>query len=155
MTIYLVRHAKAGSRSEWEGDDWLRPLSPAGQAQARGLLGCFHDARFRHILSSPYVRCMETVVPLSGAHGVEIAPTDALAEGAPLEGALMLLKEHSDSGALLCSHGDVIPMVLDHLAAGGLDIGNSPRCEKGSVWVLKTKGGDVVTARYVPPPSDD
>ena len=69
MTIYLVRHAKAGERGVWEGDDQLRPLSGRGHLQARGLLDVLADAQFDRLLSSPYVRCMETVVPLSGARG--------------------------------------------------------------------------------------
>jgi 8-oxo-dGTP diphosphatase len=153
MTIYLVRHAKAGSRSDWAEDDWLRPLSRDGQAQARGLLEQFHSARFRRILSSPYVRCMETVVPLGAAHGVAIRPADALAEAARLEGALALLKEHVNHGAVFCSHGDVIPMLLEQLAADGLDLGADPRCEKGSTWVLTTKRGAIVSAEYVAPPT--
>ncbi len=66
MTIYLLRHAKAGERNVWEGDDLLRPLSGRGHLQARGLLEVLADAQFDRLLSSPYVRCMETVVPLSG-----------------------------------------------------------------------------------------
>ena len=66
VTIYLVRHAKAGERNVWEGDDRLRPLSGRGHLQARGLLDVLEDAQFDRLLSSPYVRCMETVVPLSG-----------------------------------------------------------------------------------------
>ena len=38
MTVYLVRHAKAGERGVWDGDDQLRPLSGRGHLQARGLL---------------------------------------------------------------------------------------------------------------------
>ena len=33
-TILLVRHGKAGSRSQWDGDDDERPLSSSGREQA-------------------------------------------------------------------------------------------------------------------------
>ena len=36
-TIYLVRHAKAGSRTRWDGDDVERPLNGEGQRQATSL----------------------------------------------------------------------------------------------------------------------
>ncbi len=107
-------------------------------------------ARFEHILSSPYVRCMETVVPLAAHHGLAIEPTDALEEGASLDGVLALMKEHADTGAVLCTHGDIIPLVLERAAANGSSLGHDPQCEKGSIWVLD---GDVTAApklRYIP-----
>ena len=35
--VLLVRHAKAGSRAKWKGEDAERPLDGTGQAQAEGL----------------------------------------------------------------------------------------------------------------------
>ena len=72
MTIYLVRHAKAGERGAWDGDDELRPLSGRGHAQARNLLDVLVDADFERVISSPYVRCMETVVPLAAARRIAL-----------------------------------------------------------------------------------
>jgi hypothetical protein len=66
VTVYLVRHARAGDRSRWTGDDWLRPLSVRGHRQAYLLIKLLADAKFDRILSSPYVRCMQTVVPIAG-----------------------------------------------------------------------------------------
>ncbi len=152
MTIYLVRHAKAGQRSPWAEPDWLRPLTEPGQMQARSLLVTLHKAHFARILSSPYVRCMETVVPLASHHGLPVEPTEALTEGAALDGALALLKEHAEHGAVLCSHGDVIPAILDHVAANGTDLGPDPRCEKGCVWILTGDVTGAPKAKYIPAP---
>jgi broad specificity phosphatase PhoE len=155
MSIYLVRHARAGERSHWRNDDWLRPLSRAGRAQARGLLALLHDARFDRVLSSPYVRCLETVVPLAGARRLPIEPDEALAEGGDLDSVLAIVRKHIGSGAVLCSHGDIIPAVLASLAANGVDLGKNPRCPKGCTWVLDTGGGvDVTSVRYFPPPPE-
>lgn len=155
MTIYLVRHAKAGERSEWDGDDRLRPLSKRGRRQAEGLVGLLDGERFGRIMSSPYVRCMESVVPLAASRGLAVEPTESLSEGASLESALALVKEHAEAGAIFCSHGDVIPMLLEHCAKGGIDLGLDPRVPKGSVWVLETHyDGSVYAARYLPPPPD-
>ena len=155
MTIYLVRHAKAGERGVWEGDDQLRPLSGRGRLQARGLLEVLEDAHFDRLLSSPYVRCMETVVPLSGERGVAIEPVDALAEGATLDEALALARKHAAGGAVFCTHGDIIPMLLEHYANHGVDIGTTPQWPKGSTWALETDAtGEVISARYIPPPPD-
>ena len=69
VTIYLIRHAKAGDRDTWLDDDRLRPLSGRGHRQARLLIDVLEDATFDRVLSSPFVRCMETVVPIAGVHG--------------------------------------------------------------------------------------
>ena len=44
--LYLVRHAKAGERRLWDGDDLDRPLSPKGWKQA-DLLATRLAARWR------------------------------------------------------------------------------------------------------------
>jgi 8-oxo-dGTP diphosphatase len=153
VTIYLVRHAKAGERDAWPDDDELRPLSGRGHLQARGLLEVLADASFDRILSSPYVRCMETVVPLAASRGIAIEPVDSLAEGASLEEALALVRKHTPHGAVLCTHGDVMPMLLDQYAQHGVDIGAVPQWPKGCTWVLDTDAtGEVRAARYLPPP---
>ena len=155
MTVYLVRHAKAGERGVWDGDDQLRPLSGRGHLQARGLLEVLEGAQFDRLLSSPYVRCMETVVPLSGERGVAIEPVDALAEGAALDEALALVGKHAAHGAVFCTHGDVVPMLLEHYANQGVDIGAAPQWPKGSTWALDTDAtGEVTAVRYLPPPPD-
>lgn len=155
MSIYLVRHAKAGVRDSWPGDDEQRPLSGRGRLQALGLLELLSDAQFERVLSSPYVRCIETVVPLAAARRLAIEPVEALAEGAVLEEAVALIRKHTATGAVMCSHGDVIPMLLDHYASNGVDIGAAPQWPKGCVWVLETDStGEVVGAEYLPPPAD-
>ena len=153
MTIYLVRHAKAGERGGWDGEDWLRPLSARGHLQTRGLLELLRDKKFERVVSSPYVRCMETVVPLAGVRGFAIEPSDALAEGATLEEAVALVRKHASHGAVFSTHGEVMPMLLEHYSLQGVDIGPTPQWPKGCTWVLETdQTGDVVSAQYIAPP---
>ena len=107
MALLIVRHAKAGKRREWEGDDRERPVDEKGIRQAAGLrdqLGVYPVAR---IASSPYLRCTQTVAPLSGELGVPIEKRRELEEGASLEETLALLRELGDA-AVLCTHGDVL-----------------------------------------------
>jgi 8-oxo-dGTP diphosphatase len=152
VSVYLLRHAKAGNRSAWSEPDWLRPLTEAGQLQARKLLTTFDDARFGRIFASPYVRCMETVVPLASHHCLPVEPVDALTEGAPVDAALGLVEKLAARGVVLCSHGDIIPALLEQFATRGTDLGPQPRCEKGSVWVLEGDVAATPSARYIPPP---
>jgi broad specificity phosphatase PhoE len=152
VTIYLVRHVKAGERATWNGDDRLRPVSKTGQRQAHQLVDALSDASFERIVSSPYLRCIESLGPLASVRMLAIELSDALAEEAALDDALALLRKHALGGAVLCTHGDVIPMLLEHFARKGVDLGPHPQCPKASVWVLETtSGGDVTSARYIPP----
>jgi 8-oxo-dGTP diphosphatase len=154
MTVYLLRHAKAGDRDSWNDDDWYRPLSVRGHQQARALVEMLEDATFDRILSSPYVRCMESVVPISGVRAMPIEPVEELTEGAALDGAIALVRKHAISGALMSMHGDVMPMLLDHYAAAGVDIPTDREWQKGCLWTLETDNtGEVVRARYTPPPT--
>ena len=155
MTVYLIRHAKAGDRATWRDDDRLRPLSGRGHRQARLLIDLLQDATFDRVLSSPFVRCMETVVPLAAARGLSVEPIEALAEGNALDDALAVVRKHATSGAVLCTHGDLMPAMLDYYAAGGVAIDDVRQWPKGCTWVLDTDTtGDVVAARYLPPPAE-
>jgi 8-oxo-dGTP diphosphatase len=153
VTIYLIRHAKAGDRDTWCDDDRLRPLSGRGHRQARLLIDLLRDAAFDRVLSSPFVRCMETVVPIAAARGLPVEPVEALAEGSRIDEALALVRKHSSAGAILCMHGDLMPMLLDHYAAAGIDIADEQQWPKGCTWALDTDStGEVVRAVYFDPP---
>ena len=151
MTVYLLRHARAGRRSAWKGDDELRPLSKVGRRQANGLLDLLADAEIEQIVSSPYVRCVESVAPLAGKRGLAVDIVDELREGASLEDALRLLDKVAGQSVVLCTHGDVVQTLLTHLKANGVKVGKL-RMEKGSVWALETRKGHVTKATYLPPP---
>ena len=149
----MVRHAKAGDREAWRDDDRLRPLSSRGHLQARLLLPLLEHATFDRILSSPYVRCMETVVPIAGIRGMAVEPVAELTEAAPLDAAIELVRKHAVSGALFSMHGDLLPMTLDYYAAAGVDIPAQREWPKGCIWTLETDNtGEVVRARYTAPP---
>lgn len=155
MPLLLVRHAKAGNRQDWGGDDRLRPLSTAGARQADELARRLVPYKPSRVLSSPYVRCRETVQPLAEQVGVHVEDVAELAEGHSRDAAALIrrLAASLDDPAVaivLCSHGDVIPEVLDHFAVeDGLDLGPAPRCAKGSTWVIEVKAGQLVGASYL------
>jgi 8-oxo-dGTP diphosphatase len=151
VTVLLIRHAAAGSRKDWEGDDRDRPLSPKGRRQAKALIGQLELWAPSRILSSPYRRCMETVKPLADELGLKVEPVHQLAEGAGMS-AVDLVRSLHDSHVALCTHGDVIPEILVALAdEDHLDLGPAPRQAKGSTWVLGSKKGKFLNATYVPP----
>ena len=133
MTIYLVRHAKSRrARRLGRRRSAATALGRGHRAGACCSSTCSHDARFERVLSSPYVRCMETVVPIAALRGLAIEPVEALAEGAATRrGARARAKAHRRTGAVMCTHGDVMPMLLDHYASLGVDIGPAPAVAQG------------------------
>jgi 8-oxo-dGTP diphosphatase len=150
MSVFLVRHADAKSRDKWPQEDELRPLSRRGWDQARGLVRLYDGSPITRIASSPAVRCWQTVEPLAEHLGLEIEHEPRLWEGASLRGARDLLDELGD-GAVLCSHGDLIPDLLNQLIDEGMEaLGRD--CKKGSTWVLERDGDRFVRATYLPPP---
>ena len=150
--IYLVRHAKAGSRQEWRGDDRQRPLSKEGRRQADSLARKLARLTEGQLLTSPYLRCEQTLEPLASVARLPILPDERLAEATGFEGALALLSEVPD-GSVLCSHGDVIPDTMAALERRGCTIVGDPDWRKASVWVLRRDDdGQVVEAMSWPPP---
>ena len=156
MPIYVIRHAKAGSRREWTEPDELRPLSKSGRRQALALRDALAGHPIPVLLSSPYVRCVQTLEPLAAALGLTVQAEDVLAEGTPFEPALALvanLPEH----AVLCSHGDVIPELIAALHRRGMELDTEPDWRKASTWVLHREGDQpgsaFVRATVVAPPA--
>ena len=116
--LLFVRHASAGKRASWDGDDLLRPLDKRGLRAAKLLparLGRFDVTR---IVSSPYVRCVQTVEPLAAARGLEVEERAELAEGAA-ERAAALARDAYGESCVLCTHGDVLAALFDDATKKG------------------------------------
>jgi 8-oxo-dGTP diphosphatase len=155
VTIYLVRHAKAGNREKWNAADHLRPLSKAGWRQAEGLVDLFAGAGFDRLVSSPFVRCRQTLEPLAHRLGLAVELDDALAEGAGARPTLELMRNVGESPVALSTHGDVVMDVMTHLIREGVQLsgvrGEMPLA-KGSTWIIEGRGSRFTSASYVPPP---
>ena len=150
--LYLVRHAKAGERRLWEGDDMERPLSPKGWKQADLVAQRLVELDVSTLHSSPYLRCIQTLEPLAERLGSTIEVEQRLCEEEPFEPVLDLLAE-APAGAVMCSHGDIIPATLAALERRGTEIRTPPDWRKASVWVLKrNKKSQIVHATVWPPP---
>ena len=151
MPLYLVRHAKAGSRHDHDGPDIDRPLTTAGVRQADAIADRFDGADVTAVLSSPYLRCVQTVAPLATRRGLAVVPLAILREGTPFEPVLALLAATPD-GTVACTHGDVLPDVIAALARRGTRVDGPLDERKGVVWVLEREGHEVTRAFAIPPP---
>ena len=152
--LHLVRHASAGDRRAWRGDDSSRPLDPIGHAQAEVIAATLGTAPIGRILSSPSVRCVQTVEPLAVKLGLDVEISMELAEGADgWRTEAMVERLCGEAGdSVLCSHGDVIPDVLWRLAYRGIEV-NPARCKKASIWELHVADGAVSHGIYRSPRS--
>jgi 8-oxo-dGTP diphosphatase len=150
--VYLVRHAKAGERRIWTGDDVDRPLSHTGWKQSRALARRLAKKHVTALHASPYVRCVQTLEPLGEALGLEVQIDKRLFEDEPFEPVLDLIAEVED-GAVLCSHGDIIPAVINALVRRGMEVDTPPDWRKATVWVLRRKGDRITKGRVWPPPT--
>ena len=157
-TVLLVRHASAGSRSDWEGDDRLRPLDSKGWEQAEQLVRLLSRFGVGRIISADFVRCVQTVEPLSEAIGVPIEEEPLTSElGYPGNEATALDFFRSvgtpEGAVVISSQGGVVPDLLERLAKeDDYDLPQDIEAKKGSTWSLSLEGPRLVAAEYFPPP---
>lgn len=147
--IVLVRHAKAGKRSEWRGDDRLRPLDEAGHQQSlhlAGFLRCFAPQR---VIAADLLRCKQTVEPLAGSLGTEVVVDPVFADESYLRSpagtrtALLALAKPGDV-TVVCSQGTAIPALIEEIGPGS----EPSNTRKGAAWVISVVDGDVIAADY-------
>lgn len=103
--MLVIRHARAGERTEWSGDDHRRPLDERGRKQAVDLVAALSDRRLTRILSSSYDRCVQTVEPLAQARGLEVEIRDELGEEQQLEQGVELVRSLLGQDVAVCGHG--------------------------------------------------
>jgi 8-oxo-dGTP diphosphatase len=153
VTLYLVRHAHAGTRGRFDGPDIDRPLSDKGHHQAEVLTAGLHDEPIQRVLSSRAVRCQQTVAPLARARGLEVEVHPALTEGTSAVATTTLLWELASDGveAVLSSHGDVIPAALAALRTDGVAIEDHWALPKATYYVLDVEDGEITGARFIDP----
>ena len=100
-------------------------------------------------LTSPAVRCVQTVEPLAESRGLTVVEDNALWEGMPLAPVRRLADDLDH--AVLCFHGDLIPALIDELIAEGMEAVDRD-AKKGSTWVLDREGATFTRGTYLPPP---
>jgi 8-oxo-dGTP diphosphatase len=149
--LLVVRHADAGDKRGWKGPDLLRPLSAAGNRQAEGLVVRLEDYPIERILSSPSLRCVQTVRPLAADRFLEIEPLAALGVGAGPVEVLEVFWDLALRNTVLCTHGETIGRLMEQLAADGLTVTDPLDWPKGSTWLLQRTDRRQVLGRLLAP----
>jgi len=140
--VLLLRHASAGERLLSPDIDRFRPLDPAGRADARQLVWALADRKLTRVVTSPLIRCVETVRPLAETRRIVPEQRRELLPDTSLESVLDLLDELSHS-TLVCTHREV----FQTLFAGEVE------CEEAGAWVLGQLGSLWSPMEYLAPPT--
>ncbi|MCO8271989.1 NUDIX hydrolase [Actinoplanes sp. TRM 88003] len=145
--VVLVRHAHAGERKKWSGNDALRPIDAQGQAEAERFAAVCGPIGPERLIAATPLRCKQTLEPVSAAYGgLPIVVDGAFAEPAEADeapakaklAAQRLLDVRAGGLAAICSQGKIIP----HLLATLLDEADSEpyKTAKGDAWLLTWAG---------------
>ena len=126
--MLLVRHGSAGDRAAWDGDDRRRPLDERGLRQAEVLVELMAPYQVERILSSPAVRCVQTMEPLAHARGLAIDVREELAEERQWTEGAELVRLLAGSDALICGHGGLEQVLRE-----------PPRWKKGAVLIVDAR----------------
>jgi 8-oxo-dGTP diphosphatase len=155
--LVVVRHAHAVGRSSWEGDDQQRPLDREGRERADRLVPLLAAYGISRLVSSPSVRCVDTIRPYAAHGSLPVRTKEGLSEegyAADSGRAARHLERLLERGvpAVLCSHGPVLPDVLGRLRR------LVDRCEPGAgvtteqLWMAqkdKMAKGEALVAHVV------
>lgn len=159
--VVLVRHARAGQRESFEGDDAERPLDAKGRRQAAALAAELAPFGPTAVHSAPMERCRATVFPLAEAHGLTIVGEPLLGEeayrddpAAARRRVVELAANTDGSGAVVaCSQGGVIPGVVKSLAGRADVVIGEAGTPKAAYWLLTFEGRRLVQADSYPAPT--
>jgi 8-oxo-(d)GTP phosphatase len=154
MLVLLVRHGHAGTKRQWPGDDEFRPLDAQGLVAAQALVPLLASLAPARILSSPFLRCAQSMAPLGHALGMEVESSPSLTPDAGRAARKLVLgvSAHGSGAVVVCTHGEVIHDLQSSLGKQAPPNFNThaPR-EKASIWMLERSSGRFVSASYILP----
>lgn len=121
QVMAIARHGKALARSQWQGDEGSRPLTPLGTAQSAALVPVLAAFGIQKIVTSEWRRCADTIKPYMKAAGVLSLESDLFTEAShernpkAVTAAIIKLVE-SDVPSVVCCHRPVLPTVFKTMA---------------------------------------
>ena len=157
MRLTVVRHARAGSQRTSTGRDEDRPLDELGATHAAALAPVLVAGGVARLVSSPALRCVQTLEPLAAMTGVPIEPWAGLGPHAGPAGLRATFGHPAFDGAVVCTHGELLRPLLRTLrrrSAGrsAAHVDGRVLLAKGSAWVLTFRpDGSVATFEHILP----
>lgn len=122
FAIVAVRHGKAVPPQSWDGPDATRPLLQRGNDQSVAIAKGIAAFAPERIISSTAARCLATVEPLSRLTQLSVKSTDAISQDSYEHDAasvrrLVLKRAGRKRTVVLCSHGPVLPQIVEEVMA--------------------------------------
>ncbi|KUI12403.1 NUDIX hydrolase [Mycobacterium lehmannii] len=156
-TVLIVRHATAGSKSRFKGDDRKRPLDKNGRAQAESLVAMLLAFGADRLFAADRVRCVSTLEPLAQKLGTSIRSDGLLTEEAYAENrkaARQRFLEIADTAGtpVICTQGKVIPDLIEWWCERDGVRPDKSRNRKGSTWVMSLHNGRLIAADHMGSP---
>ncbi|WP_094285557.1 NUDIX hydrolase [Mycobacterium lehmannii] len=156
-TVLIVRHATAGSKSRFKGDDRKRPLDKNGRAQAESLVAMLLAFGADRLFAADRVRCVSTLEPLAQELGTSIRSDGLLTEEAYAENrkaARQRFLEIADTAGtpVICTQGKVIPDLIEWWCERDGVRPDKSRNRKGSTWVMSLHNGRLIAADHMGSP---
>ena len=150
----LVRHAHAGSKRRWPGPDDERPLSRRGQRQAAEVARLLRHLGVTRLLSSPTVRCRQSLAAASDLLWLPIEPVQELSVAASPDDLLQLLASPRVDGSALCTHKETLRTLSrawasSSWAGSGAAPPDLSRTPKAASWVVEDYLGPRARARQI------
>ncbi len=124
LRLYFLRHGKAWSRDAWHGDDYLRPLTDAGEALVRAegramkAMGLAPDV----IVTSPMARARRTAEIVAEELGRSelLVEDQRLAHGFDARRLAEIVARHAGADSLmLVGHEPELSATVAELTGGG------------------------------------
>ena len=145
----LLRHAKAITREEWQGEDDDRPLSSSGQNQAMRLLSTYQVFNIDQIHSSDAVRCYDTVKSMAKGLDIKLEVSSKLSESTykkDKEKAFDYVREliKEDKSILICSHNPILPKMLNKLTKKSEIEADEDKLSPADGWVIHRSGKEII-----------
>ena len=128
--LVLIRHA----HRDTEIHTMDNGLSEKGKKQVKQVVNFAHarDLEGALFISSPKKRCVETIAPVAESYSAKVKIEAALGEGgssAMLDSFISWWKNEAPELVVACSHGDVIPMLVEKLIGAHISIKKAGWCE--------------------------
>ncbi len=118
--LLLLRHASAGSRDQWRGEDRERPLDPLGHRQAQALVTLLDAFQPEQVVSADVLRCLDTVGPFAAERGLTVESEPLVSEvgyRAHPEAAEQRVAQIASAGrsVVVCSQRGPVPELVERL----------------------------------------
>ena len=120
--IILLRHGRAVPPASWDGPDATRPLLHRGLEQSGAVAPAIAAWAPQKLMSSTAVRCLATIEPLAAITGLAVKQSAGISQDAYEDGTarvrrIVRKRLAAKVATVLCSHGPVIPEIIEEMAA--------------------------------------